>query len=156
MPVAIGISGVLILVINALPAALVATIVVTILVCGVWTWVAVLLYRAYAPALVAALDRRRHLDPDAAFEATDDQVATARDLLASRRRARRAARGRARGVDVDAGARRRPGRAESAIPTRRSGCRGSPASRQPGTSRPGISWQSRSGARQGRPTLRSG
>ena len=36
-----AISGVLILVINALPAALVAMIVVTILVCGVWTWVAV-------------------------------------------------------------------------------------------------------------------
>ena len=83
VPFAIGISGVLILVINALPAALVALIVVTILVCGVWTWVAVVLYRAYAPALVAVLDRRRHLDPAAAFEATADQVATARDLLAS-------------------------------------------------------------------------
>ena len=52
VPFAIGISGVLILVLNALPAALVALIVVTILVCGVWTWVAVVLYRAYAPALV--------------------------------------------------------------------------------------------------------
>ena len=83
VPFAIGISGVLILVINALPAALVALILVTILVCGIWTWVAVVLYRAYAPALVAALDRRRHLDPDAAFEATADHVATARDLLAS-------------------------------------------------------------------------
>ena len=83
VPFAIGISGVLILVINALPAALVALILVTILVCGIWTWVAVVLYRAYAPALVAALDRRRHLDPDAAFEATADHVATARDLMAS-------------------------------------------------------------------------
>jgi hypothetical protein len=67
VPFAIGISGVLILIINALPPPS-CLIVVTILVCGIWTWVAVVLYRAYAPALVAALDRRRHLDPDAAFQ----------------------------------------------------------------------------------------
>ena len=83
VPFAIGISGVLILVLNALPAALLALIVVTVLVCGIWTWAAVLLYRAYAPALLGALARRRLLDPAAGFEATDDHADTARDLLAS-------------------------------------------------------------------------
>ena len=38
VPVAIGISGVLILVLNALPFALTATIGVTTIVCAVWTW----------------------------------------------------------------------------------------------------------------------
>ena len=38
VPVAIGISGVLILVLNVLPFALAATIVVTTIVCAVWTW----------------------------------------------------------------------------------------------------------------------
>ena len=40
VPIAIGISGVLILVLNALPFALTATIVVTTIVCAVWTWIA--------------------------------------------------------------------------------------------------------------------
>ena len=54
VPFAIGISGVLILVINALPAALVAMIVVTILVCGIWTWVG----RRALPRLRAGARRR--------------------------------------------------------------------------------------------------
>ena len=58
VPVAIGISGVLIIVLNALPFALAATIAVTTIVCAVWTWSAILLYRAYGPALVDALRRR--------------------------------------------------------------------------------------------------
>jgi hypothetical protein len=49
VPVAIGISGVLIIVLNALPFALAATIGVTALVCAIWTWVAIVLYRAYGP-----------------------------------------------------------------------------------------------------------
>ena len=43
VPVAIGISGVLILALVALPVALTATIVVTLLVCVAWTWVGLLL-----------------------------------------------------------------------------------------------------------------
>jgi hypothetical protein len=83
VPVAIGISGALILVLNALPFALAATIVVTALVCLVWTWSAVLLYRAYGPALVDALHRRRLLDVDAGLDPTADDEAVARGLLAS-------------------------------------------------------------------------
>ena len=52
VPVAIGISGVLILVLNALPSALAATIVVTAVTCLVWSGAAVLLVQAYGPALV--------------------------------------------------------------------------------------------------------
>ncbi len=83
MPIAIAISGVLILVLDALPIALTVTIAVTFLVCLVWTWSAVLLYRAYGPALAEALRRRRMLDPDADLASTDDDEAVARQLLVS-------------------------------------------------------------------------
>ena len=83
VPVAIGISGVLILVLNALPFALTATIGVTTIVCAVWTWTGILLYRAYGPALVDALRRRPLLVPIADLEATPEDEAVARRLLSS-------------------------------------------------------------------------
>ena len=83
VPVAIGISGVLIIVLNALPFALAATIGVTALVCAVWTWAAIVLYRAYGPALIHSLRRRPLLVPAAHLEATPDDEAVARRLLTS-------------------------------------------------------------------------
>ncbi len=83
VPVAIGVSGVLILVLNALPFALTATIAVTVVTCAVWTWAGVLLYREYGPALVDALRRRPLLVPTAELEATPGDEALARDLLRS-------------------------------------------------------------------------
>jgi hypothetical protein len=83
VPVAIGISGVLILVLNALPFALTATILVTAIVCAVWTWAGILLYRTYGPALVDALRRRPLLVPIADLDATDEDEAAARLLLSS-------------------------------------------------------------------------
>ena len=83
VPLAIAASGVLILVLNTLPAALAAMIAVLAIVCAVWTWTALLLYRAYGPALVDALRRRRLLDPDAELEATVEDAAIARHLLVS-------------------------------------------------------------------------
>jgi hypothetical protein len=83
VPVAIAISGVLILVLSALPVALVATIAVTTIVCVIWTWSGMLLYRAYGPALVDALRRRRVLDTDARLDTTDEDEAVARGLLVS-------------------------------------------------------------------------
>ena len=65
--------------------ALAATIVVTTIVCGIWTWAAVLLYRAYGPALVDALRRAALLVP-AVGSRRPPARARARDLLASRRR----------------------------------------------------------------------
>jgi hypothetical protein len=83
VPVAIGISGVLILVLNALPFALIATIAVTTIVCAVWTWVGVLLYREYGPALVQALQRRPLLVPAADLGATPEDEAVALGLVSS-------------------------------------------------------------------------
>ena len=83
VPLAIAASGVLILVLNALPAALAAMITVLAIVCAVWTWAALLLYRAYGPALVDALRHRRLLNPDAELEATIEDAAIARHLLVS-------------------------------------------------------------------------
>ena len=83
VPLAIAASGVLILVLNRLPAALAAMIVVLAIVCVVWSWTALLLFRAYGPALVDALRRRRLLDPDAELEATVEDAGIARQLLVS-------------------------------------------------------------------------
>ncbi|MET1232134.1 MAG: hypothetical protein ABWY52_04715, partial [Candidatus Limnocylindrales bacterium] len=64
----------------------------TTITCLVWTWSAVLLYRAYGPALVDALRRRRWLDLDAALEATDvDVVGALRPLTSTDPRAARLA-----------------------------------------------------------------
>ena len=85
VPVAIGVSGVVILACNALASPLGATLAVTLVVCGAWSWGAVLLYRAYGPALVHALRRTSHLVEQAhdSWLATPDDEAVARELLAS-------------------------------------------------------------------------
>ena len=83
VPVAIGISGALILVLGALPLPLTATIAVTTVVCAVWTLVAILLYRAYGPALVRALRRRPVLVHADELEATLEDEAAAKRLLGS-------------------------------------------------------------------------
>ena len=83
VPVAIGISGVMILILNALPSPLAATILVTTIVCAVWTGAGILLYRAYGPALVDAIRRRPLLVPLADLDATAEDEAVARLLLES-------------------------------------------------------------------------
>jgi hypothetical protein len=83
VPIAIGISGVLILVLNALPFALAATILITTIVCAVWTSAGIFLYRAYGTALVDALRRRPLLVPMADLDATSEDEAVARLLLSS-------------------------------------------------------------------------
>jgi hypothetical protein len=83
VPVAIGVSGVVILVCNALGSPLGATLVVTLVVCAAWSWGAVLLYRAYGPALVHALrrpSRRTALDD---WRGTADDDGEVLRLLAS-------------------------------------------------------------------------
>ena len=93
VPLAIGASGVLMLLLNELPFALMARIVVLALVCAAWAWVATRLYREYSPALGAALRRRRLLDPDAAIDATPGDLAQLSRLAAGDdRRAARLAR----------------------------------------------------------------
>lgn len=83
VPVAIGISGMLILLLNALPFALAATIGVTAILCVVWTWSGVLLFLEYGRALVAALRTRPLLAPTSALDATPADKAIARRLLVS-------------------------------------------------------------------------
>ena len=83
VPVAIGISGVLVLILHALPFPLTATIGVTALVCAAWAWAGVRLYRAYGPALVHALERRPLLGPGADMEASAGDEAVALQLLAN-------------------------------------------------------------------------
>ena len=83
VPVAIGISGVLILGLNALPSALVATIALTTIVCAIWTWVGFRLYREYGPALVDALQRRPLLLPAADLGTTPEDEAMAVSLVSS-------------------------------------------------------------------------
>ncbi len=51
--------------------------------CVVWTWSGILLYRAYGPALVDALRRRRLLAADADLDATEADEEVARRLLVS-------------------------------------------------------------------------
>jgi hypothetical protein len=83
VPIAIAISGVLILILNTLPFALTATILVTTIACAIWTSAAVLLYRAYGPALVDALRRRPLLVPIADLGATAEDEDAARLILSS-------------------------------------------------------------------------
>lgn len=82
VPIAIGASGVLILVLEAFPAALAARIVVLALVCTAWAWVAGRLYREYGPALGAALQTRRLLEIDAPLDASLEDVVTLGTLAA--------------------------------------------------------------------------
>ncbi len=83
VPVAIAISGALILILNVLPMALAATIAVTVVVCAIWTWAGLLVYRAYGPALVNALARRPLLVPSSDLDATPEDEALAVRLLSS-------------------------------------------------------------------------
>ena len=83
VPVAIGVSGVIILACNALGSPLAATLAVTLVVCAVWSWGAVLLYRAYGPALVHALWRPSHVEEAHDWQATVDDDGEVLRLLAS-------------------------------------------------------------------------
>lgn len=83
VPVAIAVSGVLVIVLNALPWSLPALIVTTTVVSAVWVWVGVLLYRSYGPALVDALRQHRLLVPTTQVEGTGDDLVAAGQLLES-------------------------------------------------------------------------
>jgi hypothetical protein len=83
VPVAIGVSGVIILVLDAFPFAVEAMIVATTITCAIWTWIAVLLYREYGSALVRALSRRPTLDGEWAIDFHDPDEAAAMAFLAS-------------------------------------------------------------------------
>jgi hypothetical protein len=72
VPIAIGLSGVLILVVDALPAPLPAMLLVLAIVCVGWALIAARLYGAYRPALVDALRAKPVLDPDAVLETGND------------------------------------------------------------------------------------
>jgi hypothetical protein len=63
VPVAIAMSGVLVLGLNLLPWSLPALILATLAVCLAWVWVGVRLYREYGPALVGALQPQPLLGP---------------------------------------------------------------------------------------------
>ncbi len=82
VPVAVGISGVVILLVNLLPRPLPVTVAATVLVCAAWSWAAFVLHRAYRPALVDALHRRPVLDEEARLAATAEDVVAARRLAA--------------------------------------------------------------------------
>jgi hypothetical protein len=83
VPIAIGLAGVLILGLTALPVALAATIAALAVVTAACTALALRLYGAYGPALVDALRRRRLLDPEAGLEVGATDVGLAHRLLAS-------------------------------------------------------------------------
>lgn len=80
VPLAIGVSGVVILLVNLLPDPLPVTIAVMVLVCAAWSWAAFALHRAYRPALVGALRHRPVLDEFARVAGSADEVAAARRL----------------------------------------------------------------------------
>jgi hypothetical protein len=82
VPVAIAASGLLILVLNALPDALGVTVATLLVTCLAWSAGAVLLVRAYGPALVHALRRRPRLVA-VGWATTDDDEAAVRSLFAS-------------------------------------------------------------------------
>ena len=82
VPLAIGVSGVVILLVNVLPDPLPVTIALMVLVCAAWSGAAFALHRAYRPALVDALRRRRVLDEHSEVEGSAEEVAAARRLAA--------------------------------------------------------------------------
>ncbi len=84
VPLAIGASGVMIMALNALPAAVTSLIVATLLVSALWTWVAWRVYRGYRGALTNALDRRwLHVGDGAVDQSVNGKVelAAAQRLL---------------------------------------------------------------------------
>jgi len=82
VPIAIAASGVLILALNLFPDPLLPMVGVLAAVSVAWTWIGLRLYRAYGPALVDALRHRRLLDTDADLDATVEDAAVARRLVA--------------------------------------------------------------------------
>jgi hypothetical protein len=82
VPVAIGLSGVVIILVNLLPAPLPVTIAVMVVVCAAWSGAAFALHRAYRPALVEALRRRPLLDEAARVAGSAEELAAARRLAA--------------------------------------------------------------------------
>ena len=83
VPVAIAVSGLLVLGLNALPAALPALVVTTVLVCAAWVWTGLLLYRALGPALLDALRHDPLLVPAAGFAGTPEDRPATEHLLRS-------------------------------------------------------------------------
>ena len=82
VPVAIALSGVLVLVLNALPWSLPALVLATLAVCVVWVWVGLSLHRAYGPALVSALETQPLLAPGA-LPGTPNEAVLSERLLES-------------------------------------------------------------------------
>jgi hypothetical protein len=82
VPLAIAASGVVIIVVNLLPAPLPVMIATTVLVCAAWTWAAGALHRSYRPALAESLRRRPLLDEAAVVEAGAEEAAAVRRLVA--------------------------------------------------------------------------
>ena len=81
VPLAIGCSGVLILLLDALPYAVPALVVATLVASAVWTLVAAAAHRRYVRSLLVALDRRWLRDEP--LRADESEARAARDLLAA-------------------------------------------------------------------------
>lgn len=75
VPVAIALSGALILVLDALPWAVTSLVVATAVVCALWTWNGLRLYRAYVTSLVDAVQRPILLDDLAVAGAGEERAA---------------------------------------------------------------------------------
>jgi HEAT repeat protein len=84
-PMAIGFSGLVILVLEATSSEVGALVVITFVVCAVWTWNATRLYRSYATSLVAAVRHRPLIDDEAGLALDASEAIAARRLLASER-----------------------------------------------------------------------
>lgn len=83
VPVAIALSGVLILGLNALPWSLPALVLATLAVCAVWVWIGLSLHRAYGPALVGALQTQPLLGPAALPGTASPEAVLSEGLLES-------------------------------------------------------------------------
>ena len=83
VPLAIGLSGVIIIVLDALPNSVTTMVIATAVVCIVWTWAGLRLYRSYTTSLVDALRRQALLDDELPIEADEGEEAAARRLIAS-------------------------------------------------------------------------
>jgi ATP/ADP translocase len=80
VPLAIGATGVLLLVMNWLDLGTGAIALFAVVLCAAWTVAAFVVYTDYQRALAVRL-RRRALDFDSSFEVTDDEQGAARRLL---------------------------------------------------------------------------
>ena len=129
VPLAIGATGVMLLVMNALELGTSAIVGFAFVLCGAWSVVAFIVYGDYRRALAARL-RRRGLDLRSALPGGDEERSAARRLLAHRRRPRHPARprscahcqrllGRPRGARDPRGRRRSRARVRRARAARR-------------------------------------